>query len=391
MSSHSIFAPSKAPIWMNCHAALAAAKHLPAEVPNIDAARGSAKHRLAQECLDGGFEVADYAPEQMGQEGFVFDVDQDFIDQVASYVDAIRREPADEKFIEVRLATTPYLGIPDQGGTGDAVLLKYEAQTIEVHDAKFGFNRVMAEGNEQLLNYGAAALVRYELLADWKKVKVCIHQPSIDHYDEHTYTVDEVVDFAAIARQAAHAGYALYTKGTPEQIRGAMNPGPKQCEWCPIRGKCPARADAVLAMFPKADDAPTSKPAVELTDEQIAAALERADDIRAWCADIAAEAHKRAMNGRALPGLKVVRGKRSARFWSDPKGATIALQKLLGAKAFKQPELVSPTESEKLLRDKYDTRRGLRTCQNPGALHLVANDEKGEPVTVNAVDFKVVT
>lgn len=387
--SHSLFAPSKAPIWMNCHAALAACKGI-VEKGGRDAALGSAKHRLAEECLRAGItDVASYAPEQMEQEGYVFDVDFDFIAQVQTYVDAIQREVADETFIEVKLATTPYLGIPDQGGTGDAVLLKYAEQMIEVHDAKFGFNRVTAEGNEQLLNYAAAALVRYELLCDWKRIKIVIHQPSIDHKDEHIYSVDEVIDFAGIARQAAHAGYALYKDGTPLQIRGAMNPGPKQCQWCPIRGSCPARADAVMAMFPKVEGAPTELPAVQLSDDQIAAALERADDIRAWCADIASEAHKRAMNGRKLPGFKVVRGKRSARFWKDPSAAARKLPELLGDRAYQPRELITPTESEKLLKAGYEKVMAY-VGQNPGALHLVANDEKGEPVTVDTIDFKVV-
>jgi hypothetical protein len=379
---HSLFAPSKAVTWVNCHASLAAAKGLPKEPPSEDAARGTAKHDVSEQCLSSGSEPEAWLGETIIADGFEFKIDAEFVEQVKSYVDAIRREPADEKHYEVKLDMSGILGVPEQGGTSDAVLLTYNSKVLDVRDAKFGFHRVFAEKNEQLLMYAAGALVRYDLVAPWEKIKVAIHQPSIDHEDEYVYTRDEVIDFAHVARNAAQAGYALYTKGTPEQIRGAMNPGPRQCQWCPARKGCPARAAAVLDMFKDKSAVPVAGP--QLSDPDLAGALSQVESIQHWCTDIEAEARRRALTGGRIPGYKLVRGKRSARYWKEPEAAKRKLDALLGELAYEEPKLISPTAVEKLKlsRDIYSEVAAF-VGQNDGQLQLVPDAAKGEPVTIS--------
>lgn len=383
---HSIFAPSKAVTWVNCHAAMAAAKGLPPEPPSEDAARGSAKHNVSEQCLsNGNVEPENFLGETISVDGFSFTVDAEFVQQVKAYVDAIRREPADEKHYEVKMDTTSFLGIPEQGGTGDAVLLKYADKQIDVRDAKFGFHRVFAERNEQLLTYAGAALMRYDLVEMWEKIKVAIHQPSIDHYDEHVYTRDEVIDFMHVARNAAQAGWALYEKGTPEQITGAMNPGPRQCQWCPARRGCPKRTSAVLDMFKDRTQVPAAGPL--LSDTDLAGALSQVESIKQWCGDISTEANRRALKGSRLPGYKLVRGKRGNRFWKDKAAAEQELPVLLGDAAFEPQTLISPSAAEKLLKTEYTAVLPF-VGQNDGSLQLVPDAARGEPVTVDStVDF----
>lgn len=390
---HTILSPSKGAMILRCAAALAAGKGVK-DTPSQYAAEGTAYHEVAAWALEHQTTCANRVDDIVEADGFKFMIDEENAAHAQTYVDAIRRIPG-VQYYEVRLDTSEVVGVPGQGGTGDAVTLDFDASTIHVDDLKFGRGEVVfAEKNEQLMQYGAAALLKHDLAHDWKFIKLGIHQPRLGHYSEHTYTVEEVRAWVAANQARFQRAYWLYQQ--PDQIAASdYAPGEKQCRWCPIRGSCKARSDSFLTQFPVEEPSiliPRAAEAPVLTDEALAAARDRIDAIEQWCADIKAEAHNRAvLMGRTLPGWKVVNGRAGNRKWGDELSASGHLVPALGEKAYKPKVLISPADAEKLLKKAPDIWAPLQAfiTQAEGSKSLVRDDSPKQAVAVQQLEFPV--
>jgi hypothetical protein len=385
MGEHSVLSPSGAGAWTLCAGKLAACKHLPEDRSSEDAARGTVKHRMSELCLNRNGNAMDFLGNVLEADGFSFTVDTEFVRQVQSYVDGIRR-CVGRRYVEVKLNTSPILGILGQSGTADVVILNRQAKQLEVHDAKFGFHRVMAKGNKQGLIYIAAALNHYDIYDEWESAKFVIHQPGIDHYDEAVYTLAEIRDFLDEIRPQAARAWAMYQGTLPIEL----TPGATQCEWCPIKGSCAARSKRVLDMFPVGFQE-NEPEAPLLSAEELGAALTQLDEIEGWCADIRKEAYARARAGTKIPGKKLIQGNKGPRFWKDPKKAEMMLP-LITEQMFYEPRtLLSPTAIEKLVgAAEYEQLKSL-VDQNPGGLKLVPESDKHPEVHVSALEFAPVS
>ena len=365
---------------------LAACKGESEQPASEDAASGTCTHWLSQQCLQDGGEPERWIAKTLEFDGFKFRVDSERCDRVSTYIEAVRREPG-EKLIEIKLDTSPLFDIPAQGGTADAIVLDYSSGVLGVHDLKDGFAVVHAADNEQLITYGAAALHAYDMLHEWTHVKLSIHQPKVRHYDEQIYTRGELLMRLAPIQLAAKKAYNLYESG--ENPFPYLTPGEKQCRWCAIRGKCPARAKAVLDLFPNVGDEGEPEFAM-LDDDAISAAFGRTAEIENWCRDIRSEALRRALSGHILSGYKVIQGRKGNRHWTDKVKAEGALQLMLtDAQLYEPREIVSPTTVERLLKKDYDTVKRF-VGQNDGSLSIVPEEHKGEAVTVSQIEFATV-
>lgn len=372
-TGHSLYAPSAAERWTRCPGSVQLCKDIP-RTSSEASALGTCKHQVSYWCLmhtiptktadgmQGQIECAD---------GFSFSVNDEFIDHVNTYLRGVRQAvgAGDTAWYELGLDTSTVLGVPEQAGTGDAVICRWSRRNLYVGDAKFGFHAVEAKENKQLLIYAAAALALFdEFNAAFDTVTLAIHQPQVsDLPSEWTCTADEV--------RARVAEFAEAAKGT------ALVPGAIQCKWCPARGSCKARIDKTLSEFPI--EMPKDimvNPMV--TDAALAAALDRVDFIEACCRDIRAEALRRAQAGQDIPGYKIIEGRRGPRAWSDKMLAGLQLEQDLGAEAFKPREIVTPTEAEKRLKKAgkpYDNVAWL-VEQSAGAPSLAKLVEAGTPL-----------
>lgn len=358
--THSILSPSKAPMVLRCVAALGAGKGV-VSPPSEYAAEGTAYHEIAAKALGCGPEgeiglcyqgtsCADYVGQTIEADGFKFVITEEDAAHAQTYVDAIRRLPGTQYF-EVRLDTSEVVGVPGQGGTADAITLDFDTSTIHVDDLKFGRGETVdAFDNEQLLVYGAAALAKFDLLWDWHFVKIAIHQPRINHYSEMTYAVDKLREWVESSRPRFRRAHALYQD--PSKITAAdFAPSKKACRWCPIAGSCAAQTKKTLDMFPIA---PTGElaaaPAPRMTDAALGEARDRVDEIEQWCSDVKAEAHRRAIAGRAIPGWKLVQGRKGNRKWANEAEAEPLLVNCLAENAYKPRAIISPSDAEKKLK-----------------------------------------
>jgi hypothetical protein len=399
LSEHSVLSPSSAHRWLFCNGSLAACKALPEPPATIYSARGTLKHKISERCLKENLDPYSFLDTVHEVDGFTFDFDKPMADEVASYVNDIRSQLG-KRFVEVKLDTSPVLGVPDQSGTADTVILNRTTRNVGVHDAKFGFNEVSAaigvqfgeredgttlEGNPQGLIYLASALVQFDIYDEWNSGSFTIHQPSADHYDHASYTVEEVQQFVDWARPRSKRAWQMYTGEIPVELV----PG-EHCKWCPIRGSCEARANMFMDMFEVVN--PDEPQLFELSDDDLAAAYTIAEMAIEWGNDLLVEAQKRALRGSKLPGYKLIKGKRGARFWKSKEAALSALSMVVEDETvlFTPGELKSPTQIEELVGEETYGRLTKLVDQTPGSLKLVPASAKGAEVSVTPAEFEPV-
>lgn len=388
--THSILAPSGSSRWLRCVGAL----YLSRGVPDPDkehSASGTCSHWLLQWQLENPTLDLD---SWLGKEltfgdnpPFVFKVDEERLDRVRSCVTVINREPG-EMLVEHRLDTTPVLGVPDQEGHSDIIKLYPEGGAVindklykgvlSVHDYKDGYILVNAKDNTQGLLYLCAAMLEFELVGDFDAFRFCIHQPRQHHYDEWTYTRAELEAFMALIRPVAKLAYDIYHENVPFDPQIHLSAGEEQCTYCPVRGRCVARAKRVMSMF---------EPLVkrhELDDTSLGVVYAQLDEIEAAITDFRAESLRRAKLGVVIDGQKLIYGNKGKRVWVDKKAVEDALSMTLDSevmeKLYEPREIVSPTQAQKVLKDGYEVVKDLVTQSDP-QLRLVPLDHKGEAVT----------
>lgn len=390
--THSILSPSKSALTAICRGSLALCKGLP-NPTNEHAASGTCTHWLGQQLLSHGDMPENYLGKTLAFDDYKFKIDRDRCDRVHVYAEAVQREPHDFIDVEVTLDTSEVVGVPGQSGTADVVMGHFETATLIIDDLKDGANLIYAPRNKQFAIYGAAALAKYDFVCDWKFIKVRVQQPRMEHFDEYTYTREELLEFINEFRPALQEAYRLYVSGTSQEIYDALTPG-AHCSgmYCLARGTCAKRTAGVLELFPVAGDEPE---ALTLADEEVASALGRTDEIESWCRDIRAEALRRALAGRKLPGWKVVQGKRGNRKWIDEVKAAQALEFAMNEWDMYEPrELCSPTVIEKHLKKSktldYDKTIAPMVTQADGSLSIVPESSERVEVTVSNLEFGVV-
>lgn len=385
-SPGSILRPSDSSRWLRCVGAI----HLSRGLPNLDAeynASGSLSHWLLQWALEHPtLDLNVWLGREMkyGTPEYTFKIDEDRLDRVRSCVTNINREPG-QMLVEHRLDTTPVLGVPDQEGHSDIIKLYPEGGVVKdemllkgvltVHDYKDGYLLVNARDNTQGIIYLCAAMMEFGLIGEFNAFRFCIHQPKINHYDEWTYTRAELEAFMALVRPVAKLAYDIYHGNTAFDPEIHLQAGEEQCFWCPVRGRCVARAKRIINMF---------APIVakhEVDDKTLSLIHSMIAEVRQALTDYETEAHRRAMAGATIDGYKLVYGNKGKRTWADEKNAEQSLSLLLPPeKVFKPPEVISPTQAEALLKKGYAPLSSLVT-QSPAQLRLVPLDHKGEAVT----------
>jgi hypothetical protein len=355
MSDHSILAPSDAERWSRCVGAPLMSKGVPDPQKEYSAS-GTCSHWI----LNWGFtnptlSIQKFLGEDMTFDGFKFTIEQDRLDRVQVCLDNVNREPG-QGWYEIELDTTPIFGVPDQKGRADVVKVDLQGAALindvehrgvlSVHDYKDGFLLVNARNNLQGLGYLAAALYKFDLMGEIRALRFCIHQPKINHYDEWTYTREEIETFVTIIRPAAKLAYDLYHGNAEFDPKTHLNPGEEQCFWCNVRGRCSARARRILAAF---------GPLInrhELDDEMFGKLYGQLSEITQAVKDYHTEALRRALAGRRVPGQKLVQGYQGDRTWTDKAKVEALLPLILPEDRMYAPrKIVSPTQAEAVLKE----------------------------------------
>jgi hypothetical protein len=382
MSTHAFLSPSGAPAWTLC----LAKPHMELGLPDQSsraADEGTAAHELRALCLTNDMDAAAY----LGRIIEGFEVTDEMAEAVQKSVDVIRALPGDKQ-IEVSLDISHITGEPGARGTGDTVILDYDNATLVIDDYKHGRGvSVFAEENEQLLIYAGAALTEYEMLADWQRVTMRISQPRIDNDSEWSISVADLRSRLAEISSIA----ARILAGDKDSL--PLVPGEKQCRFCKAKATCPALLKTVMADFDAV------RPPEPAPDADLARVMANADLIESWIKAVRAEVERRLLAGQAVPGFKLVEGRRGSRKWSNEAEAEAALKSMrVKHDQMYDYSVISPTSAEKLakadvLGERQWTRLQSLITQSDGKPSVAPVTDKRPAINVGAAldDFAAIT
>lgn len=418
MSYHAKLSPSSSARWLTCLASVIMQEGKP-DTSSIYAAEGTAAHFLAEQCLTLDRDAVDFKAQLIEvyvdgdtrfHDGVVlkkpmahqFDVDDNMCVNVQVYIDLVRDTAAQangELLIEQKLSLEPITGESGATGTADAVILS--DSEIIVIDLKYGQgDKTLAERNPQLMMYGLAALIEYDMVCDPDTVRVIIGQPRRDHVSEYVITADDLRAWGDTVNATAKRIHTLTPKS---DLTGLFAPSAEACKYCKAAGECKAYAEhsynIVADQFTTLD---ISKPLVGSPsetgimtvddaryDETTLAAIYKSLPVLAqFIKDIEAVAFVHMIGGGALPGHKLVAGKLGARKWADEAEAeeTLKTMRVPIADRYKS-KVISPTDAEKLNKAGTIGKRQWTSLQDlivrtPGASTIVSEDDKRDAINV---------
>jgi len=396
---HAKLSPSASERWINCPASIRMEEHAPPEEDSPYAMEGTIAHELCEILAGHEFGMLDFQEFTNRKAHWIQEVLRpmnypdgtydEMREHAEAYVALLKERKAVHPNSQIMLEQRLDTGVPRSWGTSDAVIVS--PTHVEIVDFKYGAGvKVEAAGNSQLRLYGCGALDTYgDLLGDTESITMTVHQPRLDHTDSETLTPDEL--------RAWRADTVIPSAELALTDDAPFGPSEAACRWCPAAGICRARIEAATMedfgdiLDPDAVIEPDEPEA--LTPEEIAVALERAPQLKAWLNALEKTALDMAYTqGIQIPGYKVVRsgGKRA---FHD---GTAAIQRLIdeGYKAEQvarfQPETLG--NLEKLLggRKRFDELLGKYVSKSEGKEALVPESDKRQAISPEveaAADF----
>lgn len=334
---HALLSASTAHRWLYCTPSARLEQEEGTEECSVYAEEGTAAHALAeiklsytfgkigplayQEALDDWHNTPDY--EKYYSQEFEEFVD-DYVSFVVSQTDGLEHFHI---YFEVKVNFSNF--VPQGFGTSDVIIVTDDM--VHVIDLKFGQGvPVSAINNPQLRLYGLGAL---NLFPNSERVKMTINQPRLASCDTEELSKKELLDWAinVVMPRAEEA-----IKG-----EGKLQASEKACKFCKVRAKCKARADQQLELARKEFEVDDLKAnlAQNMSEEQIAEILDIAPAFIDWFKDVQAYALGQLVQGRHIPGYKLVEGRSIRQITDENKAIDILVDA-----GFKKEDLMSKPE-----------------------------------------------
>lgn len=425
MSFHAKLSPSSSHRWMNCAGSVALIGD-ESSGAGIEAMRGTAAHKVIEQMLQQkerdasayhNFIILVHGPgeeeTQIHPPGtevpltdgwFLFVCDDKMVSGVQMMIDEVDRVLTEVCF-DPELYTERYLDMTwldsRLGGTTDVTAV--DPDWVHLLDYKNGRILVEVKGNEQMKNYAVGLLHEHP---DARGVTVRLVQPNGYHEDgcirEESYTADELKLFELRMKEAADA------TSMPNAPRRAGD----WCTFCPAKGRCDefnavaleeAGMDFASDPFesPPAQVMPTFIPGDEDSEAAYRASLARKKKwqpaIDQWMREVNQAIFNELMNGRNVPGSKLVRGKSNRRYVADvaTTAATLIENGIPEDQLYVAPVLKTPAQMEKI-RPPGMKPKAVKLIvagvawKPPGRLTVADEDDPRDaedPATAAAADF----
>lgn len=307
---HALLGASSAARWIACPSSARATENLPGETSKY-AEEGTRAHELCEKALR--YKLAKW------EAGKPFDLLSDWAQQsmptemfnaVCRYTSFIHDlwvgfycRPG--VFIEQEVDVSQW--VPGGFGTCDCLLIG--DGILHIVDFKYGQGvPVSPERNPQLMYYALGAYALFEGIDEIDTVRLSIVQPRMQE-EPQTWELP-LADLLTWAREVLQPAAELAWKG-----EGVYHPG-GHCRFCKAYPSCRAwqKQYGPLAGFE-----PYPEPAT-LSDEELGEWLQKLEGLAAYAKDLEEYAQQALLDGRSLPGWKLVQG-RSTRKWTDQDAA----------------------------------------------------------------------
>jgi len=237
-----LFSPSGSKYWLKCaaRAVLQAYGKQEEQKPHPNTLRGTLCHNSCEDVFKG---VIPNCKAAIGRtlEGQTMDLllareGQSFVDYCYK---RLAEDPEAVLFVEVRLFFSLLIGA-DPGeafGSGDVIIVQPSFRRVLVIDLKTGAHIVEAEGNTQLLFYGAGALNWFGMMWPLDSVEITIFQRKPLSWEVSREYVDKFIISTRPSVRKIKQLEKIYQK-TGTVPEGYFNPG--ACDWCKVAvGECP--------------------------------------------------------------------------------------------------------------------------------------------------------
>lgn len=261
-------------------------------------------------------------------------------------------------------------------GTGDCVIVADEI--LQIIDYKHGLGILVSAGddehggNSQMMCYALGALEVFGDIYDINQIKMTIFQPRRDNLSTYTISKEDLLKWAdevlAPTAQLAYVG------------KGEFNAG-DHCTFCKVKATCRKRAEYNLELSKYDFEMPAT-----LDDTEIAAILEKVDEMISWGNDIKDYALQQAQSGVHFEGWKIVEG-RSNRKYTD-ENAVADTVKDAGFDPYEKKLLGITAMSTLLGKKKFEELLGGLIYKPPGKPTLVPESDKRPAMNTAKDDFK---
>lgn len=312
---HALLGASSAARWIACTPSARATEHLPGETSKY-AEEGTLAHALCEKALR--YKLAKW------EAGIPFDLLSDWAQQSmpTEMFNAVCRYTSFIHDLWVGFPCRPGVFIEQEvdvsqwvpGGFGTCDCLLIGDGILHIIDFKYGQGvPVNPEHNPQLMYYALGAYALFEGIEEVSTVRLSIVQPRMQ--EEPQTWVISLADLLTWAREVLQPAAEMAWKG-----EGVYHPG-GHCRFCKAYPSC----RAWLKQYgPLAGFEPYPEPAT-LSDEELGEWLQKLEGLAAYARDLEEYAQQALLEGRTLPGWKLVQG-RSTRKWTDQDAAFRQMQ-----------------------------------------------------------------
>ncbi|MEF9966875.1 MAG: DUF2800 domain-containing protein [Longicatena sp.] len=363
---HALLSASASHRWLECTPSAVLEDGL-ADKDSAYSLEGTRAHEIAEECLrawQNGEDFKNYEADDWR----IYNEVLAYIHHVQNAFNELKSINADAViFFESKVDYSKY--VPEGFGTCDTVILA--GNTLFIKDLKFGKGvEVYAENNSQLQLYALGAIEKFGDLYDFENVHMEICQPRKYHFDSSVMKVEELVtwgiEFVKPRALLAFEGKGEFKTGT-------------HCQFCKAAGACRFQAEENMKLMMHEFKDPQL-----LSDEEVAEIIEHADQLSGWAKAVKDYATKQLLEGKELPGWKVVEGRANRAYTNEDEVATALIKAGYEEPLLYDRKLLGITAMEKVVGEKKfgDLLKDL--IIKPQGKPTLAKEDDKRPAITNA-------
>ncbi len=375
MSKHAYLSASASHRWLACPPSAKLCANIPDQASEY-AQHGTDCHELCAYLVEKalGREVIDPTENLTYYDAEMQNCAEEYRNYVLEQIEATKefcKNP--QVMIEQRLDFSRW--VENGFGTGDCVIVADEV--LQIIDYKHGLGVLVSAGddehggNSQMMCYALGALEVFGDIYDINQIKMTIFQPRRENISTYTISRDDLLKWAnevlAPTAQLAYVGEGEFKAGD-------------HCTFCKVKATCRKRAEYNLELAKYDFEMPAT-----LDDTEIAAILEKVDEMISWGNDIKDYALKQAQSGVHFEGWKVVEG-RSNRKYTDEEAVAFKV-KDAGFDPYEKKLLGVTAMSTLLGKKKFEELLGGLIYKPPGKPALVPESDKRPAMNTAIEDF----